>query len=154
MKPCHNEQNEWPKMMMGQHAACCLGFGTDCPHLLISGGRIKQETVLEDMWILDINKRQWKLVRTLKLSRNLQSSDSDNFLLCYTYNYYRLIYSTLTNWNCKDGATLLQLLSTLTSYKKSLCLEVVLITINIHGKSTCPQSSPDLMIPFLVYLVR
>lgn len=61
-----SEQDKWPKMRMGQHAACCLGFNTECPHLLMSGGRIDRRTTLQDIWILNIKERKWKEVRMQK----------------------------------------------------------------------------------------
>lgn len=51
---------------MGQHAACCLGFNTEFPHLLMSGGRIDRRTTLQDIWILNIKERKWKEVRMQK----------------------------------------------------------------------------------------
>lgn len=47
---------------MGQHVACCLGFNTKYPHLLISGGRLDHEMPRRDIWLLNITSRKWKLV--------------------------------------------------------------------------------------------
>ena len=49
-------------MRLGHHAACCLGFDTDNPWLLISGGRIKHDLPPKDIWILNLATSTWKEV--------------------------------------------------------------------------------------------
>ena len=60
--PKHKE-DKWPPLRMGQHVACCLGFNTDNPHLLISGGRLeKQHLPYKDMWLLNSTSWTWREV--------------------------------------------------------------------------------------------
>ena len=54
----------WPAER-SRHAACCLNFGEDHPLLLVSGGADREDKILGDMWILDVNSGKWKEVRTL-----------------------------------------------------------------------------------------
>ena len=44
------------------HAACCLNYGEEDPQLLVTGGWSKNETILNDAWILDVNSGSWKTV--------------------------------------------------------------------------------------------
>ena len=48
--------------------ACCLNYGKDNPKVLISGGLGKDNNVLGDMWILDVNSGKWTEVRMLVYS--------------------------------------------------------------------------------------
>lgn len=45
------------------HAAVCLGYGGDHPHLFITGGIDKDDNVLSDAWLLDIQSGKWTEVR-------------------------------------------------------------------------------------------
>ena len=54
IQPERNKEDKWPKMRLGHHAACCLGFNTENPQLLISGGRIKRQLPPKDIWILNL----------------------------------------------------------------------------------------------------
>ena len=49
------------------HGACCLNYVEDHPKVLISGGLDKGDSVLGDMWILDVNCGKWTEVRMLQL---------------------------------------------------------------------------------------
>ena len=60
-----NKEDKWPKMRLGQHAACCLGFNTENPWILISGGRLKQELPFKDLWILNLASVMWKQVNVV-----------------------------------------------------------------------------------------
>ena len=44
------------------HDAVSLGYGGDYPHLLITGGRGDDDTVLQDIWMLDLQSGRWKEV--------------------------------------------------------------------------------------------
>ena len=44
------------------HAACCLGFGSSHPQLLVTGGIDNDGNTLKDAWIFDISKSKWKEV--------------------------------------------------------------------------------------------
>ena len=44
------------------HAAVCLGYGGDHPHLLVSGGT-DGSNVLSDVWLLDVQSGRWREVR-------------------------------------------------------------------------------------------
>ena len=44
------------------HAACCLGFSSKHPHLLIIGGRDSYDRILGDAWLFDVTNRKWKEV--------------------------------------------------------------------------------------------
>ena len=52
----------WPVGRLG-HAACCLNHGEGHPKLLVSGGVDKENKVLGDMWVLDIDSCKWTEVR-------------------------------------------------------------------------------------------
>ena len=56
------EDNRWPKMRMGHHAACCLGFDTKNAQLIMSGGRLKHQLPPKDIWILNLETQTWKEV--------------------------------------------------------------------------------------------
>lgn len=45
------------------HATCCLGFGTEHPQLLMSGGIGDDWKTLKDCWLFDVSSRSWKEVR-------------------------------------------------------------------------------------------
>ena len=47
---------------VGHHAACCLGFNTGHPQLLVSGGRSSQDEALEGAWLFDLIQKNWKEV--------------------------------------------------------------------------------------------
>ena len=47
-----------PVARSGQ-AACCLNYGEDRPVLLVSGGVDKDNHVLNDLWMLDVNTGRW-----------------------------------------------------------------------------------------------
>ena len=51
-----------------RHAALCLDYSGDHPHLLITGGVSKNDNVLSDMWILNLQSEKWKEVRLLLLA--------------------------------------------------------------------------------------
>ena len=44
------------------HAACCLGFDSECPQLLVIGGGTTDNEGLNDAWIYDLQSRNWKEV--------------------------------------------------------------------------------------------
>ena len=48
-----------------RHAACCLNYGEDRIKVLISGGLDKDDNVLGDTWILDLDSGKWAEVRRL-----------------------------------------------------------------------------------------
>ena len=68
---CHFPQ-EWTKLERPleapwpveryAHAACCLNYGEEYPQLLVTAGWSKNETILSDAWILDVNSGSWKTV--------------------------------------------------------------------------------------------
>ena len=48
------------------HAACCLVgslTGQEHPLLVVMGGLDKASTILDDVWLLDIDGRRWKEVK-------------------------------------------------------------------------------------------
>ena len=51
----------WP-VGRASHAACCLGFGSKHPHLLVTGGVDNDKKTLGDAWLFDVNNRKWKEV--------------------------------------------------------------------------------------------
>ena len=55
------EEEPWPVERVS-HAACCLGFGTQHPHLLVTGGVDNDDKTLGDAWLFDVNNRKWKEV--------------------------------------------------------------------------------------------
>ena len=52
----------WPEERE-YHAACCLNYGQQFPELLVSGGLDRQAKPLADLWILAIEKGNWRKVR-------------------------------------------------------------------------------------------
>ena len=51
----------WPDERYA-HATCCLNYGEERPQLLVTGGWNKNETILNDAWILDVKSGSWKTV--------------------------------------------------------------------------------------------
>ena len=51
----------WPRER-SSHAACCLGYDGDHPHLLIHGGNGKDGEILNDMWLFNLSSRKWQEV--------------------------------------------------------------------------------------------
>ena len=51
----------WP-VERGFHAACCLGFGGDRTHLVVTGGLGSDNKPLTDIWMFDISSHTWKEV--------------------------------------------------------------------------------------------
>ena len=41
------------------HAACCLGYGSDFPFILVTGGWAKDSETLRDAWIYDFTSNRW-----------------------------------------------------------------------------------------------
>ena len=57
------KKNKWPREREG-HAACCLNYGEKHPKLLISGGMsYSTDDLNANMWILDVDKGKWTMVR-------------------------------------------------------------------------------------------
>ena len=52
----------WPEERYS-HEACCLNYGQQFPQLLVSGGLDRQRKPLADLWILDIERGNWRTVR-------------------------------------------------------------------------------------------
>ena len=48
--------DNWP-VGRACHAACCLSFGSENPHLFVIGGGTTDEKVLQDAWIFDVVSR-------------------------------------------------------------------------------------------------
>ena len=55
------EREPWP-VGRSYHAACCLGFGSQHPHLLVTGGVDNDDKTLRDAWLFDVTNRRWKEV--------------------------------------------------------------------------------------------
>ena len=55
------EREPWP-VGRSAHAACCLGFGSQHPHLLVTGGVDNDDKTLRDAWLFDVTNRRWKEV--------------------------------------------------------------------------------------------
>ena len=45
-----------------RHAAACVGYGEDCPQLLIIGGFSFNNVALNDVWLLDVESGHWREV--------------------------------------------------------------------------------------------
>ena len=71
----------WPEER-GYHAACCLNYGQQFPQLLVSGGLDRQGKPLADLWILDIERGNWRKVR----------QTSHHFLLCVWFVYEHYVF--------------------------------------------------------------
>ena len=55
------EGEPWP-VGRSSHAACCLGFGSQHPHVLVTGGVDSDDKSLGDAWLFDVTSRKWKEV--------------------------------------------------------------------------------------------
>ena len=55
------EGQPWPTGR-DAHAACCLGFGSDNPQLLIIGGIDPYDETIGDAWMLDFSSQTWRMV--------------------------------------------------------------------------------------------
>ena len=62
MKLKQSGRGPWPERR-ADHAACCLNYGQQYPQLLVYGGRNKENKPLEDVWILDVERGNWRKVR-------------------------------------------------------------------------------------------
>ena len=51
----------WP-MQRYKHAAACLGYGGDHPHLLVIGGYNAVGNIPRDVWTLDLVSGKWREV--------------------------------------------------------------------------------------------
>ena len=71
----------WPEER-SSHAACCLNYGQQFPQLLVSGGLDRQRKPLADLWILDIERGNWRKVRQTFL----------HFLLCVWFVYEHYVF--------------------------------------------------------------
>ena len=71
----------WPEERF-YHAACCLNYGQQFPQLLVSGGLDRQRKPLEDLWILDIERGNWRKVR----------QTFHHFLLCIWFVYEHYVF--------------------------------------------------------------
>ncbi len=56
MKPAQGEPRPVERR---HHAACCLNYGQDYPHLLVYGGVGKDLKTLGDMWTLNVDTGKW-----------------------------------------------------------------------------------------------
>ena len=52
----------WPERR-SSHAACCLNYGQQYPQLLVYGGGNREGRPLQDVWILDVERGNWRKVR-------------------------------------------------------------------------------------------
>ena len=52
----------WPEGR-SSHAACCVNYGQQYPQLLASGGLNREGRPLEDVWILNVERENWRKVR-------------------------------------------------------------------------------------------
>ena len=50
------------------HAACCLNYGEEYPQLLVTGGVDKNDTTLQDAWILDVKSGRWREVSDVHMN--------------------------------------------------------------------------------------
>ena len=48
----------WP-VGRSAHAACCLGYGSKCPCVLIVSGVDKDDKTLKDAWLFEVSTRRW-----------------------------------------------------------------------------------------------
>ena len=60
------------------HAACCLGYGSECPCILVTGGWAKDDETLKDAWIYDFMSNHWVKVMHYSKLVLLTSSDFNN----------------------------------------------------------------------------
>ena len=90
----------WPEERC-YHAACCLNYGQHFPQLLVSGGLDRQHKPLADLWILDIERGNWRKVR----------QTFHHCILCvwivyhYVFPYYDLL-SVCPYYSCLNVITM------------------------------------------------
>ena len=63
----------WP-VRRSRHAACCLNYGEDHPKVLLSGGLNEYNSVLGDLWIVDINSGKWTEVRMMAATSSVNKT--------------------------------------------------------------------------------
>ena len=51
-----------------RHAACCIGFNSEHPYLVVIGGVNKDKNTLKDVWLFDMSSRKWNEVFKCMLS--------------------------------------------------------------------------------------
>ena len=69
------EGEPWP-VGRSVHAACCLGYAGDHIHLLVTGGRDRNEKVLNDVWLFNLSLKKWKEVSILMYCIHVHNSDN------------------------------------------------------------------------------
>ena len=112
----------WPEVTLGHHAACCLGFNSEHPQLLVSGGRTCYDKGLKDVWAFNLSQKKWKHVRF-----HVDSC----LMMFHIYCVYRLDYLRILNY--QDGATRQQQSFCQMGRKKLFCLEDPHLTISTTG---------------------
>ena len=60
------------------HATVCLGYGGDCPQLLVIGGLAADNKTLGDAWLLDVQSGKWREVRIFSIHHLIRNDVMGN----------------------------------------------------------------------------
>ena len=104
-----HEGEPWP-VGRDNHAACCLGYAGDHIHLLVTGGRGRDEKTLRDIWLFDLSLKKWKEVRAIMLVTNIALCHK-RFGLVHTHNVLSFLcccfwYSCMSKFPTKPSSNL------------------------------------------------
>ena len=99
----------WPEER-SSHAACCLNYGQQFPQLLVSGGVDRENMPLADLWILDIERVNWReaseIIATLfLLCRDMAFCPIYNFVIQVTVGLRARWCHSLTAFSLGPGLT-------------------------------------------------
>ena len=93
----------WPVVTVGHHAACCLGFNTDHPQLLVSGGRSSQDKAVRGTWLFDFARKRWKEVYSGDVDKDYTSL-VEYFVLGYHFIILLYIGQSTKSTEAKVGS--------------------------------------------------
>ena len=104
------EGEPWP-VERSIHAACCLGYAGDHIHLLVTGGRGRDDKALRDIWLFDLSLKKWKEVRAIMLVTNIALCHK-RFGLVHTRNVLSFLcccfwYSCMSKFLTRPSSDLL-----------------------------------------------
>ena len=102
MKLKQSGRGPWPEGRVS-HAACCLNYGQQYPQLLVYGGLNIMGKALEDVWILAVERGNWRKVRYSLLDEHVRTVEQLVQYLVWCKNHpicllsYVMRSSTCTN---------------------------------------------------------
>ena len=117
-----HEGEPWPVGRDG-HTACCLGYAGDHIHLLVTGGRGRDDKALRDIWLFDLSLKKWKEVRAIMLVTNIALCHK-RFGLVHTRNVLSFLcccfwYSCMSKFPTRPSSDLLSFQERLFTFEES-----------------------------------